>query len=451
MKNKLLYGAYLIISVLIFSEIFLRFTGHQPGFIKLYDGFKQVDSLEVYNTYITDSDGIYKFNPKISATYNRYYSLKSEEIDKKKLNEQFQWWAEDIQTTYKAFEHIRQQIENDVEPFSAFSKNENNEWWNTEFPNTLRELYKKKHTDDLWSELCKSYLNNPYNSESFRSIKFDTTTSNRTKVLLIGDSFVYGMSSKPNFNSFSDILLSRGYIVFNTGISGTDPSQYAAVSEKYIPLLKPDIVVLNFFAGNDLMFFKREVQNGKPHEHLTNAGFIESMPLGEYLSPIESYNFYMELIRIPNIQSNIFNYICSKSTTLSILWGGLFEIGLTDHALLKKYNELKNQDIKTKSKITKPYIDYIQEICSQNNAILIQAIIPEENLIEDYTSLKVTRLDNQTLNYLFGEEYYYPIDLLKSKNYVNGHFNNEGSLIYANYLDSIIKIKTLHKTINAQN
>jgi hypothetical protein len=69
----------------------------------------------------------------------------------------------------------------------------------------------------------------------------------KTKVMLVGDSFAWGMSANPVYNSYADFLLAKGYCVYNLGIIGTDPAQYEAVVKKYTPILQPDVINSQLF------------------------------------------------------------------------------------------------------------------------------------------------------------------------------------------------------------
>ncbi|MEX0812890.1 MAG: hypothetical protein WD048_11795 [Chitinophagales bacterium] len=422
----------------------MRSNNYEPGIFKVYKGFEKVDTLITYNTYVTDESGIYKFNRLISDSLSKYFNISANEMEHSELGETLKWGHEDIKEIYQQFGQLRMQVfqsKNKDRLNNTKTKDTHN--WDTEFPITVKHLYHSPaESRSNWSELILTYLEKPFNRDGFRSIPFDTVKSNRPKVLLLGDSFVYGMSAEPYFNSFSDILLARGYIVYNTGISGTDPAQYAAVAKKYIPLLNPDIVILNFYQGNDLMPFSRKVASGRTHEHHTNAGFIFSYPKGEYLNPEEAYNYYRSIVSIPDTEKNTFNKICSKSVILSLLWGLLYELDIVDHNEHTRYTELNLNSTKyEKSIITAPYVSGIQKVCNETNTPLINIVIPEKNYINIFGYyLGYTSLSEKVLDKLFSKKkYYYPEALFTNSDYSGSHFNNKGSLRYANYLDSLIK------------
>ena len=137
-----------------------------------------------------------------------------------------------------------------------------------------------------WSEEYK------INRDGFRSIDFQEYDTTRTKMLFLGDSFTWGGSAKPITRCFVDIVTRRGYLTFNTGIPGICPNQYAYLAEKYVPLLKPDIVAVMFYMGNDLIFPRPMLPHKKLY-HITNAGWLYAFDEnGNYMSPQDAYDYY---------------------------------------------------------------------------------------------------------------------------------------------------------------
>jgi hypothetical protein len=94
------------------------------------------------------------------------------------------------------------------------------------------------------------------------------------RVLLLGDSFVWGIGATSVKKSFADLLRQAGYRVYNGGVPGTDPGQYAKVGRRLIPRLKPSWVVVCLYEGND---FRTTPQPQRPYGNLhyvTNFGWI---------------------------------------------------------------------------------------------------------------------------------------------------------------------------------
>ena len=147
------------------------------------------------------------------------------------------------------------------------------------------------------------------NAEGFRSIPFERDGDARPSVLLLGDSFAWGYSAQPITNCFADILGRSGYRVFNTGISGTSPTQYASLAEKYVPKLKPDIVAVSFYMLNDI----RQSFPMFPYKrifHVTNAGWLQAYDgNGHYMKPKEAYEIYLAK------SNELFDYLAKDRPT----------------------------------------------------------------------------------------------------------------------------------------
>jgi lysophospholipase L1-like esterase len=134
----------------------------------------------------------------------------------------------------------------------------------------------------------------PVNSAGFPGGEF--VPDGRTpSVLILGDSFAWGASARPRAPSFADHLVQAGWNVFNTGIPGTSTNQYAKIAAQSIPRLKPSVVAVFFFLGND--FQRPPLRPGQNLWYVTDQyvwlyGFS---PEGEPLAPAEAYRRWQGL------------------------------------------------------------------------------------------------------------------------------------------------------------
>ncbi|GEM_PF-677725 len=112
------------------------------------------------------------------------------------------------------------------------------------------------------------------NAAGFRGNEFEKVDTARPRLLLIGDSFTWGAAADPLYNSFADRLQRNGYHVYNAGIPGTDPGQYARIAAKYVPRLRPQVTVVCLYLGNDLRLIPHPVQPGANLHYFSNAGFL---------------------------------------------------------------------------------------------------------------------------------------------------------------------------------
>ncbi|MCB0510440.1 MAG: SGNH/GDSL hydrolase family protein, partial [Bacteroidetes bacterium] len=231
--------------VLFIGELVLQ-RKYTPGYQTHYSDFKIVDSLIVYEDYETDIFGNYILGSLIRDSVKSIYDYNNCSIANKQ-----------IENKIANADGIKKILED-------FCKLKNILIPNNEFEFFSSSLLKQSKLDKSDSA-CLAYLNYPFNQEGFRSIEFDNYKSNKIKVLLIGDSFVWGMTAKPYYNSFADILLARNYQVFNAGIASVDPIQYWGICKNYFDKIDPDLVIVNFFEGNDLITKERIYGENLPH------------------------------------------------------------------------------------------------------------------------------------------------------------------------------------------
>jgi hypothetical protein len=273
------------------------------------------------------------------------------------------------------------------------------------------------------------FLNNPINDHGFFSIPFIKTDTNNSSVLLLGDSFTFGHNSNPG-QSFSDLLLKDGFVVFNTGISGADPLQYLLVAQKYVPILKPDYVVLNFFMGNDIMRYEREAGAEKPIMYNTLTNKLNSNIYGEFLSsPREVIEHIIFEFGIP--PTSLLNKIFATTATTSLVWRALGLRYLQDTKTLDKYKKIKEKTFANLKdwNYTQDFLLEIKRLSEDNDAKFVLMIIPEVR------NLQIVPLDNYDI--LWGIDYEIP-EGLSIKDYVfnNGHYNDSG---HRKHYEAIIK------------
>lgn len=410
--------------------------GYRPGQFQQFGGFQAVDSLEILKNFTTDEAGIYKFSPWVSDTTSALFDAHGCGLWSRWQRHnygQIDGSMDDIDRVYNEFYELRSgQPCSFLEPLEA-------ERTTSELGRAYAEIEKRSISSD-WAKAVEQMIRRPYNQDGFRSIPFNANHAGAPRVLIIGDSFVYGMSAKPYYNCFTDRLLARGYLIYNTGIPGTDPAQYAAIAKKYIPLLKPDIVVVCHFLGNDMMMFPREARQNQPHEHLTNAGFFESAPMGQHLSAEEAYAFYNSLIQIPKDAPG-FGFWSATSIT-SMGWNILYRYGSVTHKPLEQYNAARQVSQEKLIEHTRPHFRQLDSLCKAFSVPLINAIVPhatQSSLIKN----GIVHFDCTLIDSLFiGQRYYLPDSIFQAQSDFpqdDNHFNNWGSLKYADFLEGLLR------------
>lgn len=386
-----------VILTLIIAEMLLWHWGYHPG---IYNKrFHPVNELLLKDGLIADETGITKIDTRYSMPLDSFAIHPCHYLD----------------NIFRDFDKLaKHQVDN---PLAAYCK-----------------LVQSKDREK-WTALDSAvidYVSSPINADGFKSINFKNHRG-KIRVLLLGDSFTWGLRAKNITSCFADILLARGYEVYNAGISGADPPQYLAVAEKYVPLLKPDIVIVNFCLANDVEYFERKPRPYTPFLFVTNAGGFETAPYGIYWDNAQqAYDFLRELCSIP--QTSVFNRICSLTRVSTLLWWAL-----------AKYNHWDIQSASVTAYMQKActqlheippvnaQVDSIQNICDVCNSKLVLSIIPASfsgkplQYVKDYKNLFPT------------ERYFTPYTITKEDyDYTDFHFNDAGHIKYAKFLEQII-------------
>lgn len=398
-----LFSLFGILLLLLIVEISFRLAGYIPGAIILEEAPVRLEkNLKFYPDYIADDRGILKISPQSAQEISQWIQSDSNYL-----------------AVVDSMEYSKWQV------ISAFSDICRNRLPDGEFSQRVTEL--KRKDPELLStleSLILEYANNPINQEGFRSIPFRKVSSGKPSVLLVGDSFTWGQKAEPVTHSFADRLLARGYPVYNTGIISTGPDQYLAVCQKYVPDLQPELVVLNFFLGDDHMYHNRNAVPYRKSSYQTNIGWISAYFYSQHLEEYEWRQFFATgKFPIPEKWCGHLPKIILKTCIGSRIVWNLGSSGL--------YGGFSQEPL------TLPYLETIDQVCRESGSKLIISLIPtdpEGHFSEKYSSTLEAQKD------YFGDlKFHYPEGFLHS-DYFPGddHFNNKGMRKYADWLEYLI-------------
>jgi len=282
-------------------------------------------------------------------------------------------------------------------------------------------LYKLKK--DFWLPLGHSI-----NAENFRSREFTISSADTSAVslLFIGDSFVWGAQAEPINSCFVDLLgKDEHFICFNAGVPGTDPAQYAAVAERYVPLLHPGFTLVVIYLGNDLMKKKRELVPNEEQWFQTNAGWLPAAYKGRrFATAQESYD-----------------YVINKYTPKNFLQKALLKTA-TGTAILSlpcRTEEYAEWEKKKRSPVTNNYLREIKSVCEKNGSRLLVFIIPalQTDLTADFFKNPEKYVLAQypaLMNGIEGLTYVLPVKKEFYRPLPNGHLNNAGHKAAAEFI-----------------
>jgi hypothetical protein len=159
------------------------------------------------------------------------------------------------------------------------------------------------------------------NRDGFRNPEWEDLDTTRRRLLLLGDSFLWGATAKPIDSAFADRIAAAGYSCINLGIPGTDPDQYQLAADRYLQRFRPDAVCIFFYAANDVILLPRQLRPAVNRYHLTrNLGWLDAYldhPQG-MTDPQETYNWYARRFSVP--PGSFWNGFCRQTAAFSLLW-----------------------------------------------------------------------------------------------------------------------------------
>jgi hypothetical protein len=273
------------------------------------------------------------------------------------------------------------------------------------------------------NEAVLKYLVEPINSDGLRSIEMKNYTTDRKKVLLLGDSYPYGYTAIPIYNSFADQLLAQGYVVYNTGVPGTNCLNYLYNAKHFIELLQPDYVFTFVYLDNDIVEIDLANESGFIPYHASSSGWHSSIIGTEYYP--DKQEWLKELKLANNIpqkgkifhHSAVFIWVENKWDTL-------------------KYRmKLNRKAIHSRQELTNSYLKEIEWICKKANSASNIVIIPECKS----ESIKV--LQEKYKELFEGLNLQFPPNFVDSDFRCEDndqHFNNYGHRKMADYIVGII-------------
>lgn len=278
------------------------------------------------------------------------------------------------------------------------------------------------------------------------------------KVLVLGDSFSWGCCAdkeKGYVDLLNEYYKKSNILFFNTGVGGYGQNNQLAVLNKYFDVIKPNIVLLGFYTGNDfwdnLMPLDRYTAFPKNWVNHYEVILTKNSAKLRKRSLIEVLNYYKRSIGCHTLteQNNSFKGLVRDRLVFTTRIGtqmwllassikiklNMFVKGKTQ-SNWKVENELRRDAKDNYSyEITKKHLKEIKEFLVQKNVPLYILLIPD---ISESTTTLVRSKNYHTATILFKElnlTFIDPFDVLTLQDYVggmtgskNGHWNNSGHL-----------------------
>ena len=292
-------------------------------------------------------------------------------------------------------------------------------------------------------------LNGEVNNEGFfSSVEFtpegieDVRKSGKKIIMLIGDSYTQGCCADNYDRSFAHILnQSDEYEVLNFGIPGADPVQYRLIVEKYAPIIKPDLILVAVYGGNDILEYDRTAKPFIPIAYpikngplLNSEGPIYLTKQGTYFKNFdEAKAHYFEFFSLWSDESSYFEKTIRYSVILSrpyLKW-----------KTRQRYEEIKDQMPKKVDHLpySKENLIELTDFAMKDSIPVLFSLIPSPPDVKSGVNLR------KKYNFVFGKlSYAVPTGLI-SEDYDGmenaNHFNNQGHRKYAAFLKTLIAAK----------
>lgn len=263
-------------------------------------------------------------------------------------------------------------------------------------------------------------------------------------VFLVGDSFTSGCCADTYAQTYANLLNeSDEYEVLNFGVAGTDPLQYLLVVEKFAPILKPDLILVAVFTGNDVMVYDR-----KPHPFVPAVFPIKNGPwlnseAPYYLTERDTYfssfeeatDFYFTYFSLWSDEASFFQ----KSIRHSVIFSKLY----FKYKIAKKNREMELAGLLYKTLEEPPFtyqnLKKIEGFGIENGIPTGFVLIPTAMEAQNKVDLK------SEYGFLFQEIEWETRSDLTLKDYdgagEGNHFNNEGHIKFAELLTNIVQSK----------
>lgn len=407
-KLIMLSGISVLVTLLLCEASLRLMFGVVPGTLVSSKNFKSVKELKDYTVFSTDAAGIMSVDTGIAA---QIISL----IQKGK--------------TTGVWKHLYENYINDagrlVDDVEEFLK--------PGFTCKLKKYMadKRQRTDDA-ERAIEYYVTHPINADGFRSIEFKPYNTEKKKILLLGDSYTWGHSATNFFKSFADNLLAEGYVVYNTGITCTDPVQYEQLAARYVPTLKPDVVIMNVYLGNDIQYYERKPLPYTPQMFTTNAGLLQNDFNGRMLQTPDSVYKVIRGYNCFDHRPDLVSRLCASTSIGTLIYRAFFRSAYpaTQPPCCPTYLTYPKVNDNAKS---------VSNICVNNGCKLIVSVIPAINKRGNLTA--VSDYKNLLKNIP------YTLSPLGPEGYVSeedGHFNDLGHEQYALFLHQQVQ-KILEK------
>jgi len=293
------------------------------------------------------------------------------------------------------------------------------------------------------------------NSRGLRDYEYDYEKKNSYRIVMVGDSFVEAkqVELKDTVPKILETKLEDGYEVINFGFSGFGFLPEAVLIEEEVMKYDPDLIILNYFVGNDLTKIDFGAYNIFPDEFWTE----------KHDDLKEEVYFTDNYLKLKNfLRRNSMTYYLVRSIVRSQENNDEETVVGIRSIFDKEYDENMNKKLDT----TKLIFKFLKELTSENDVDFVVVVVPTKEQVdldifnnilkENKKSIEYYELDKmqRIMKDIFDSLDIEYIDLLPELREMNEdndfyweidiHFNKKGYEVVANLIyDELVNKKLI--------
>ncbi|MEX0291390.1 MAG: hypothetical protein AB3N14_19960, partial [Flavobacteriaceae bacterium] len=220
------------------------------------------------------------------------------------------------------------------------------------------------------------------NEEGFREGPFPNNTDSTKKIMVLGDSFVSNVSVRDE-EVFTEVLetLLPDYAVLNFGVNAYGQVQEYILQQKWVPLLKPDILVVMIYLKNDFTdnTGEKDWLYSRPYASLTENGVLR-------LNPAKDHSIRPSPKKGLLNKSHLYQFVITRTRNIRAKYSES-----NDQGRLKRFRapELSfcrrepTAEVKEKFVIMKKLLMKISNHAKDNNVPIVFALAPSIVQVEN--------------------------------------------------------------------
>ena len=287
---------------------------------------------------------------------------------------------------------------------------------------------------------------------NFNNSALDSLRAIKKIVLAVGDSYTEGCCATPIDSSFIDLInhSATDYYILNFGIGSSNPVHYEKILNRYLKLVKPNLVLVNFYLGNDILMADVKAPANIPQTFIIRdfswlsstipQFYQEEIGRTNFNNAAEAYNFYVHHFTLLHKDVNCIEQLLARSVLASRIYLAAKNGYVALPWIVTEY--INSADVKR----TRAILLRMKSHCDSENVDIHFSLIPSPKQVKNNTDL-----ETEFYELFEGLDFSDPnISNLSITDFdgaaPSNHYNNSGHLKHSLYLSEQLDL-LLHKAI----